>query len=538
MPASTAVQTSEVQNIPTPEPTVDPEFALEDLDSALFDNPTEINNKWFPMTPGTQYVFEGFTQDGGKEIAHSIIFTVTDLTKEIAGVRTVVAHILDYSDGELVEAEIAFYAQDNEGNVWFLGEYPEVYEYGQVVEAPAWIPGLKGARAGIVMKADPQLRMPSYAQGWGPAVGWNDRGRVVALGEQTCVPVACYENVLVTEEFSQSQPDAFQVKYYAPGVGNIRVAWRGNDASKEILELVSLTQLSLGALTDVRAAALELEQSALENSKEVYAATAPLEYAPDPATVAEFKDFDPGIFGNSTDIHNQWMPMKPGTRWVYEGTAVDDEGNSFTRRIEFTVTDLTKEVAGVNTVVAWIVDYSDGEVVEKEIAFYAQDKDGNVWYFGEYPEEYENGEFVKASPWIHGIEDAMAGIKMKANPQLGMPSYFQGWGPAVDWSDYAQVDQMGQETCVPVDCYQDVLVIAESSLSEVNAYQLKYYARGVGEVRVGWNGEDKTREELELIELVQLSSEQLAEIRALALELEEHAFNVSGNVYGKTSPLE
>ena len=516
----------------------DPEFALLDHNSATFDNPTEINNKWLPMTPGTEYVFDGFTEEGGRNVPHSIIFTVTDLTKEVAGVRTVVVYILDYSDGELVEAEIAFYAQDNDGNVWFMGEYPEVYELGEIVEAPAWIPSLKGAKAGIVMKADPQLGMPSYAQGWGPAVNWSDRGRVVALGEQTCVPVDCYEDVLVTEEFSQAEPDAFQVKFYAPGVGNIKVSWRGDDATKETLELVDLTQLSPDALAEVRDAALELEQSALENSKEVYAATAPLEYAPDPSTVAEFKDFDPSNFSNSTDINNEWMPMKPGTSWVHEGTAVDDEGNNLTRRIEFTVTDLTKEIEGVRTVVAWIVDYNDDEVIEKEIAFYAQDKDGYVWYLGEYPEEYEDGEFVKASPWIHGIEDARAGIKMVAEPELGIPSYFQGWGPAVDWSDYGRVDQMGQETCVPVDCYQDVLVIAESSLGEVDAYQLKYYARGVGEVRVGWKGEDATQEELELVELVQLSPEELAEIRAMTLELEKHAYEISKDVYAQTSPAE
>jgi len=538
VPVTSATEVPDVEAVPTQEPTVDPEFALEDLDSAVFDNPTEINNQWFPLTPGTEYVFDGLTEVGGSKIPHSITFTVTDLTKEVAGVRTVVAYILDYSDGELVEAEIAFYAQDNDGNVWFMGEYPEVYELGAIVEAPAWIPGLKGAKAGIVMKADPQLGMPSYAQGWGPSVNWNDRGRVVALGEQTCVPVACYEDVLVTEEFSQSEPEAFQVKYYAPGVGNIKVGWRGDDASREILELVTLTQLSPEALAEVRAAALELEQSALENSKEVYAASAPLEHAADPATVAEFRDFDSGNFSSPTDINNAWMPMKPGTRWVHEGTAIDDEGNSFTRRIEFTVTDLTKEIAGVNTVVAWIVDYNDDEIIEKEIAFYAQDNDGNVWYLGEYPEEYENGEFVKASPWIHGIEDARAGIKMVTEPALGIPSYFQGWGPAVDWSDYGQVDQIGQETCVPVECYKDVLVIAESSLGEVDAYQLKYYARDVGEVRVGWKGEDATQEELELIELEQLSPEQLAEVSAMALELESHAYEISNNVYGQTSPSE
>jgi hypothetical protein len=538
LPMAGATEAPDVENTPTAEPTVDPEFALEDLDSATFDNPTEINNKWFPLTPGTQYTYDGFTAEGANQIPHRIIFTVTDLTKEVEGVQTVVAYILDYSNNELVEAEIAFYAQDTDGNVWFMGEYPEVYEFGEIVEAPAWIPGFKGARAGIVMKADPQLGMPSYAQGWGPAVSWNDRGRVVDLGEKTCVPEACYEDVLVTEEFSQKEPDAFQVKYYAPEVGNIKVGWRGKDASREILELVSLTRLSPQAMAEIRAAALELEQSALENSKEVYAASSPLEYSPDPNLMAEFEDFDPVNFTDPTNVDNEWMPLQPGMRWVQEGTAVDDEGESFIRRIDFTVTDLTKEIAGVSTVVAWIVDYKDGEVVEKEIAFYAQDKDGNVWYFGEYPEEYEDGKFVKASPWIHGIEDARAGIKMKAEPQLGIPSYFQGWGPAVDWSDYGQVDQIGQETCVPAGCYQDVLVIAESSLGEVDAYQLKYYARNVGEVRVGWRGADETQENLELVELGQVSPDELAKIGDMARELEKHAFEVSDTVYGKTSPLE
>ena len=539
-PTSPEPETPEVEVNPDEEPeqsAEDPEFALPDINSATFDNPTEINNKWFPMTPGTEYVYDCFTEEGGRKIPHSIIFTVTDLTKEVAGVRTVVAYIFDYSDGELVEAEIAFYAQDNDGNVWFMGEYPEVYELGEVVEAPAWIPGLKGAKAGIVMKADPQLGMPSYAQGWGPAVNWNDRGRGVELGQGTCVPVACYEDVLVTEEFSQSEPDAFQVKYYAPGVGNVRVGWRGDDASHEELELVEFEQMSPEEMAEIRAAALELEESALENSKEVYAATPPMEYSPNPTTVAEFRDFAPSNFDNSTDINNEWMPMQPGTKWVYEGTAVED-GESLTRRIEFTVTDLTKEVAGVRTVVAWIVDYNDDEIIEKEIAFYAQDKDGNVWYLGEYPEEYEDGEFVKASPWIHGIEDARAGIKMVTEPELGIPSYFQGWGPAVDWSDYGQVDQMGDETCVPVDCYKYVLVIAESSLGEVDAYQLKYYARGVGEIRVGWKGEDATQEELELVELVQLSPEELAETHAMVLELEKHAYEISKGVYDQTAPIE
>jgi len=275
-PAPTLTEAPEVEATPTTAPTADPEFRLEDFTSAKLDHPTEINNKWFPLTPGTQYVFDGATTQGGRDIPHSIIFTVTDLVKEVAGVQTVVAYVLDYSDGELVEAEIAFYAQDNNGNVWFMGEYPEVYELGKLVEAPAWIPGFKGAQAGIVMKANPELGLPSYAQGWGPAVGWSDRGKVVDLGQTVCVPVGCYEDVLVTEEFSQTEPDAFQVKYYAPGVGNIKVGWRGEDTTKETLELTALNELSPTDLTEVRAAVFELEQSAFKNSKEVYAQTPPM----------------------------------------------------------------------------------------------------------------------------------------------------------------------------------------------------------------------------------------------------------------------
>lgn len=252
-----------------------------------------------------------------------------------------------------------------------------------------------------------------------------------------------------------------------------------------------------------------------------------------------FEDFDPNNFAQSTNIDNQWMPLMPGTRFVYEGTTVEDDGTSLPHRVEINVTDLTKEIAGIRSLVTWDLDYSDGELVEAELAFYAQDMDGNVWRMGEYPEEYDGGEIVDAPAWIHGFEDARAGIHMQADPQPGTPSYAQGWAPAVDWTDRGQVDQMGQQTCVPVDCYEDVLVIAETSQEEPDAFQLKYYARGVGNVRVGWRGEgEKTQETLELVEFVQLSPEELAEVRAQALDLEQSAYENSKEVYADTPPLE
>jgi hypothetical protein len=79
--------------------------------------------------------------------------------------------------------------------------------------------------------------------------------------------------------------------------------------------------------------------------------------------------------------------------------------------------------------VVWERDYSDGQEVEAELAFFAQDKDGNLWHMGEYPEEYENGEFEKAPGWLAGSKGASAGIAMIAEPRKGTPSYAQGYAP-------------------------------------------------------------------------------------------------------------
>lgn len=255
---------------------------------------------------------------------------------------------------------------------------------------------------------------------------------------------------------------------------------------------------------------------------------------------SDLPNFDPKNFDeNSVNITNKWLPLKPGAQYVYNGTTVEDDGQEIPHRIEINVTDLTKEIGGVRSVVTWELDYGDNQLVEAELAFYAQDKIGNVWRMGEYPEEYSDGEFVKASPWIQGIQNARAGIMMQATPKTGTPSYAQGWGPAVDWTDRGQVDKMGEKTCVPVKCYEDVLVIAEFSASEPDAYQLKYYAPNVGNVRVGWRGAgEKSKEVLELSRFEERSEDALASVRDEALNLENHAYEVSPDVYAKTKKSE
>lgn len=253
-----------------------------------------------------------------------------------------------------------------------------------------------------------------------------------------------------------------------------------------------------------------------------------------------FEDFNAKNFDRPVQIDNKWMPLKPGTRYVYEGTTIEDDGTAVPHRVVINVTDLTKVIGGVRSVVVWAVDYKEGKLEETEIAFFAQDNDGNVWLLGEYPEEWENGKFAKAPAWIHGAEGARAGLAMQANPKTGTPSYSQGWGPKVGWTDRALVDQMGLKNCVRLACYEDLLVIAESSQAEgPNAQQLKYYAPGVGKIRVGWRGtEEKLQEVLELVKVEQLGPEAMKKAREEALKLDKRAYKNSKKAYGGTPPAE
>jgi hypothetical protein len=254
------------------------EISAKDFGRQKFDRSTTVSNKWLPMKPGTQLVFDGTTIEGKERIPHRLVFTITDLTKTIAGVRSVVLWDRDFSAGQLVEKELAFFAQDTDGNVWQTGEHPEAYEDGKLVENPTWIHGIKGARAGLTMKAKPRLGAPSYSLGWGPAVGFNDNARVLKTGQKTCVPVRCYTNVLLVEEFNPDEPGKSQLKYYAPGVGNVRVGWKGaKEDSKETLVLTKVVRMSDAALAEARSEAFKIEKHAYQISKKVYGRTAPMQ---------------------------------------------------------------------------------------------------------------------------------------------------------------------------------------------------------------------------------------------------------------------
>jgi hypothetical protein len=252
-----------------------------DFDRKKFTRSTRIDNQWTPLTPGMQFTFEGRANRGQGRLPHRVVFTVTDLTKMIDGVRTLVTWDRDFNAGQIVETELAFFAQDDDGNVWLLGEYPEEWEDGKFSGAPdVWFSGVADARAGIMMRADPRLGTSSYLQGFAPEIEFSDRARVHQTGQRTCVPLGCYDNVLVTDEWNPLEKgDAHQRKFYAPGLGNIRVGAAGG-TEQEVLVLVKLSHLDPGALAQAREEALKLERRAYRVRKDVYGGTQPAEHTP------------------------------------------------------------------------------------------------------------------------------------------------------------------------------------------------------------------------------------------------------------------
>jgi hypothetical protein len=243
-----------------------------------------------------------------------------------------------------------------------------------------------------------------------------------------------------------------------------------------------------------------------------------------------------GRFTQPLTVDNPMFPLVPGTEFTYHGT-IGEGGETKQHSVVFTVTDLVKTVGNVRTVVAWDRDFRDGQLQEQELALFAQDDQGNVWNFGEYPEEYDNGKFTGApSTWIRGVDGAYGGIHMLSQPRTGM-HYKEGLIPAIQFDDVSVISRTGQTNCIAGRCYHQVLVIDETSANDpTSGHQIKYYSPGTGLVRVGARGGD-TQEFLTLAAVRHLSQAEMAKARAEALAMDQRAYQVS-KVYRTTKPAE
>ena len=174
-------------------------------------------------------------------------------------------------------------------------------------------------------------------------------------------------------------------------------------------------------------------------------------------------------------IDNPLSPYIPGTTYVYEnadGTFIDT----------VTVTDQTRKIDGVQCTAVSDIATQDGQVVEKTIDYFAQDTNGNVWYFGENTKELMNGKVVSTEgSFLAGVKHAQPGIIMEAHPQIN-DSYDQENAPGVA-QDHAQVVSLTGSANVPFGSFHNnLLVTLETTPLEPGAAENKYYAFGIGEV--------------------------------------------------------
>jgi hypothetical protein len=195
---------------------------------------TEIDNPWWPMRPGSRWVYRETDSEGTEQ---KVVVTVTDRTKAIAnGVEARVVHDVVTEDGVPVEITDDWYAQDAEGNVWYLGEATTEYENGKPVStAGSFEAGVDGAQAGVIMPADPEPGM-TYRQEYYAGEA-EDEGEIVSLGEQAEVPAGHYGGVLMTKDVNPLEPKVLEFKFYARGVGPVLATSVSGGSDRE--ELVS-----------------------------------------------------------------------------------------------------------------------------------------------------------------------------------------------------------------------------------------------------------------------------------------------------------
>ncbi len=175
----------------------------------------------------------------------------------------------------------------------------------------------------------------------------------------------------------------------------------------------------------------------------------------------------------STVIDNPWHPLIPGTVMSYEGTKDDRPATQVV-----TVTNKTKTINGVKCVVVEDIMSLAGKPADRTMGYYAQDKDGNIWYFGEDVQELNSkGKVTKVEGWHAGVDGAVPAIVMEASPAKG-----HTWVNEYT-NDHAEVVSVEKAVKVPFGSYKDALMVKEWTPDEPDVLTNKYYVKDVGAVR-------------------------------------------------------
>jgi len=213
-----------------------------ELDPAEFT--ADIDHPYWPMTPGTQWEYRELDGDG-EELR--VVVTATNETREIAnGVVARVVRDTVYAGDEIVEDTFDWYAQHEDGTVWYLGEDTAEFEDGEIASTEgSFEAGVDGAQAGVLLPGDPepgQVYRQEYL-----ADEAEDVGEVLRLGERAEAPYGAYDDVLVTRDTNALEPEVVEYKFYARDLGPLLALDVAGGAGRE--ELVDVRTVPDGTGT-------------------------------------------------------------------------------------------------------------------------------------------------------------------------------------------------------------------------------------------------------------------------------------------------
>lgn len=202
------------------------------IDPANYSASTVITNQYFPVPSDKKYIYEGTTEEGDERVEEMRL----NETIMIMGVECVVVNFKAFVDDELVEEAWDWYAQANDGTVWYFGEAVDNYENGVLVNHEgAWKAGVDGALPGIIMQAQPD-NGEKYREEFYEGVA-EDEAQVIQTQKDVTIDLGTFENCITTRNWTKLEPGIIEQKIYAPGVGLIREI---NYREKVQIDLVSI----------------------------------------------------------------------------------------------------------------------------------------------------------------------------------------------------------------------------------------------------------------------------------------------------------
>ena len=191
-----------------------------------------IDNPFMPMPVGATWLYRG--KSNGDRVKERI--TILTETKQILGVACTISLDKVFTNGELTEKTDDYFAQDAQGNVWYLGEDSRDIESGKVVSTEgSFLSGENNANPGIVMQTHPAVG-DIYQQESAPGVA-EDMAENLTLRAKAATPFGTFTQCLETREFTPLEPDSVEVKYYQQGIGLVK-----SQAIKGDVEVFKLVQ--------------------------------------------------------------------------------------------------------------------------------------------------------------------------------------------------------------------------------------------------------------------------------------------------------